>query len=86
MEKLVNNFYEMVEDFQKTENRPRRLDAGVVVKLHNLLEKLYDILVKPLLISPRFEHLGPKATLIFVPDKVRDVLPILFILKFTLRD
>lgn len=59
----MNNFYSTVA--------LQRLDhgQGVVVELHSILERLYDLLIKPLW----DENINPEAaTIVFVPDKVRN--------------
>jgi hypothetical protein len=59
VEKLVDDFYTTV---------PLQCNdvTGVVLKLHSILERLYDLLIKPFW----DKHLNPKATIVFVPDKV----------------
>lgn len=72
VEDLVNRFYDMVVESQKT--KVRLLDDGVVERLHSLLEKLYDLLIEPLSEDPMFKNLDSSATIVFVPDKVCDNL------------
>jgi hypothetical protein len=73
IEKLVKDFYKTVER--------QCTDVSVVNKLQSILEKLYDILIKPLSIHDMFKDLDSKATIIFVPDKICDVIPNLIILN-----
>lgn len=58
----MNDFYSTVT-LQRHDH-----GQGVVVKLHSILERLYDLLISPLW----DEHINPQATIIFVPDKVRN--------------
>lgn len=82
VEELLNKFYEMVEKFCNTKPLPRRLEDGVVAELHRVLEKLYDLLIEPFSQSAMFTHLDPKATIVFVPDKVCDAFSISSTLQF----
>lgn len=62
MEDLVTKFYSTI---------PRqRTDANLVVEVHSILERLYDLLIQPLSEQAIFKHLNPKATIVFVPDKI----------------
>lgn len=91
VEKLVKTFYDKIEEFCNTKPLPRRLDNGLVGELHRVLEKLYDLLIEPFCESSIFMHLDPKATIVFVPDKVCVVVLLLIshvplMCKFMLRN
>ncbi|KAG0504744.1 hypothetical protein M758_N021900 [Ceratodon purpureus] len=70
VEKLVNVFYNEVIEFQNPKRPRARSVEELVSKVHSVLEKLYDMLIEPLLRNPIFKHLDPEATVIFVPDKM----------------
>ncbi len=55
-----------MDDFYTTVPLQHHDVTGVVLKLHSILERLYDLLIKPFW----DKLLNPEATIIFVPDKV----------------
>jgi hypothetical protein len=65
--KLLFVFYEIIPRQQKSNKN------CVVAKLHSILEKLYDILIRPFWEEASYHLRDPYAPVIFVPDKVRDV-------------
>ncbi|CAM6035382.1 unnamed protein product [Sphagnum compactum] len=56
----------LVDDFYTTVPLQRHDVTSVVLKLHSILERLYDLLIKPFW----DKRLNPKATIVFVPDKM----------------
>lgn len=45
-----------------------------LAKLNTILESLYDKLIEPFSTNPMFQNLHSGSTIIFVPDKVREIL------------
>jgi hypothetical protein len=90
VKELLDDFYKAVKDQYVVSEKVSALPAGravelqkleeklqkLVQKLHEVLERLYDILIEPISNYAWFKQLNPKATLVFVPDKVRYVLSI----------
>jgi len=52
----------------------------VVAKLHSLLEKFIDILIRPFWEKNLYNLMDPSAQVIFVPDKVHNAISILMAL------
>ena len=74
----------MLDDFYETVPK-QSTDVGVVVMLHSILEKLFDLFIEPILNSPALKALeSPNATLVIVPDKVSNAPSIVhLIFSFT---
>lgn len=71
LNKLLYLFYEIVPRQQKSNKK------CVVAKLHSILEKLYDFLIRPIWERCSYRLWDPNTPVIFVPDKVRGVFSIL---------